>query len=187
MQFKLLDDQIDYHGKQLRSHWIYEQTGILGDTIVCFIGKSDVKIDSMVDLQDVKDNAFIYSEKMLHFIIEHFNATLKESILSQRLFICIIQNTLNNLLGGNYVDRKGDDLCYKGGKLSVSIATVSVVSGLIHVGINIDSKNAPVNAAGLLSEMNINNINDLAMELLKSYTVEQEQISYASYKVRSVK
>jgi len=186
MQFKFIDKQIDYDGKQLRSHWIYEQLNILGNAIVCFIGKADVKIDNMVDLQDVKDDAFIYSEKMLHFIIEHFNFTLKETILSQRLFICIIQNTLNKILGGNCIERKGDDLFYNNKKLSVSIATISNVSGLIHVGINIESRNAPVNAAGLLSEININNINDLAMELLQSYTIEHEQIRHASYKVRSV-
>jgi hypothetical protein len=180
------DKEIIYNGEQLRSHWIYENADLLGDAIVSFIGEADVNTCNMVDLQDVKQHAPIYSSKMLHFLIEHFNISLAESILRQHLFICIIQNTVNQQLGTNLVTRKGNDLFYKEAKLSVSIATISPLSGLIHVGINIDSKNAPVNAAGLLSEMNIENINDLAIKLMKEYTIEHECIINSSYKVKHV-
>lgn len=180
------DTRIKYTGEQLRSHWIYEKFDILGDTIVCFIGEADVRLNHMVDLQDVKEQAPIYSTEMLHFIIEHFNVTMQEIILRQRLFICVIQNALNEIMNANVVIRNGDDLFYNKGKLSVSIATLSPVSGLIHVGLNIDSKNAPVKASGLLSEMNIQNINNFAINLMKIYTVEYQQILKASYKVRPV-
>jgi len=180
------DKEIIYTGEQLRSHWIYENADLLGDSIVSFVGEANVDTNHMVDIQDVKQCAPIYSSKMLHFIIEHFNISIMESILRQHLFICIIQSTLNNLLGVNLVTRRGNDLFYKEGKLSVSIATISPLSGLIHVGINIDSKNAPVKAAGLLSEMNIENINDLAIKLMKEYTIEHECIINSSYKVKHV-
>lgn len=182
----ITDKEIIYTGEQLRSHWIYENCDILGDAIVSFVGEADVSFVNMVDIQDIKKSAPIYSSKMLNFIIEHFGSTMNEIILRQRLFICIIQNTLNEILEGNFVDRKGDDLFYKDAKLSVSIATLSPVSGLIHVGINIDSKNAPVKAAGLLSEMNIDNINNLAIKLMKDYTIEHQQIYDASCKVKPV-
>jgi hypothetical protein len=180
------DHHVDYTGEQLRSHWIYETFDIAGDAIVSFIGKANVGLSHMVDIQDVKNCAPIYSTEMLHFIIEHFGSTLQESILRQRLFICIIQNALNRILQQNMVERKGDDLYFKEGKLSVSIATVSPVSGLIHVGLNIDSTDAPVKAAGLLSEMNLNHVNDLALRLMKEYTIEYSEMKYASYKVKPV-
>lgn len=187
MQYKCITDkEIIYTGEQLRSHWIYERFDILGDAIVSFVGEAKVDLQHMVDLQDVKESAPIYSTKMLNIIIEHFGATIEEIILRQRLFICIIQSYLNKRINSGSVERKGDDLYYNGGKLSVSIATISPVSGLIHVGINIDSKDAPVNASGLLSEMNLNNVNDLALEFIRSYTIEHQEIKKASYKVRAV-
>jgi hypothetical protein len=154
--------------------------------MVSFVGKCDVKLEQMVDLEDVKQESAIYSEKMLHFIIEHFYMNIVEIVLRQRLFISIIQDILNNILGTNSVSRDGDDLYYKEAKLSVSIATVSPVSCLIHVGINIESKNAPVKAAGLLSEMNIENINDLAIDIMKRYTIEHQEIKKSICKVKPV-
>ena len=187
MEYKLLENiEITYTGEQLRPRWIYETQDIPGDAVVAFVGKADVKLDHMVDLEDVKSNAPIYSSNMLHFIIEHFDVSIKEIILMQRLFICIIQDYLNNLLEGNYVKRDGDDLFYNDAKLSVSIGTLSILSGLIHVGINIDSSNAPVKAAGLLSEMNLNNINNLAIQLMRRYTIEHQQIKKAIYKVKTL-
>lgn len=187
MEYKCISDrEIIYTGEQLRSHWIYENFDILGDTVVSFVGEVKVDITHMVDIQDVKALAPIYSSKMLSFIVEHFGATIKETILRQRIFICIIQEYLNQVINEGRVERSGDDLFYKGGKLSVSIATISPLSGLIHIGINIDSKNAPVKASGLLSEMNINNVNNLALELMKRYTIEHQQITNASFKVKPV-
>ena len=180
------DKEITYTGEQLRSHWIYEQFDILGDAIVGFTGKADVKLDKMVDIEDCKAKSGIYSVKMLHFIVEHFGSTLEEVVLRQRLFICNIKDYLNELHEKGTVIRKGDDLYYNNAKLSVSIATVSRVSGLIHVGINIDSRGAPVKAAGLLSEMNLGNINNLAINLMKGYTKEYQQIKKSVYKVKSV-
>ena len=187
MKYKYVDDrEVIYTGKQLRPHWAFEEFDLLGDSIVAFVGECCVKLDHMVDIEDVKNDAPIYSKKMLSFIIEHFGASIEETVLNQRLFMCIIQDALNNALNKNVVVRDGDDLYFEGGKVSVSIATVSLVSGLIHVGLNIDSKNAPVKAAGLLSEMNLNNINDFAIQLLKSYTIEQQQIKNARCKVKPV-
>ena len=187
MQFKCVEDrEIVYNGQQLRSHWIYEEFDLLGDSIVAFVGECCVSLDHMVDIEDVKNNAPIYSKRMLSFIIEHFDASIEETVLRQRLFMCIIQDAINKALNRNCVLRDGDDLYFEGGKVSVSIATISPVSGLIHVGLNILSENTPVKTAGLLSEMNINNTNDFAFQLLKSYTIEQQQIKNATYKVKPV-
>ena len=71
-------------------------------------------------------------------------------------------------------------------KLTVSIATKSLSSILIHTGINIISEGAPVKASGLISEFNIADIKDFAIEVMKRYSEEIEDIILASTKVRGV-
>ena len=71
--------------------------------------------------------------------------------------------------------RKGDDLIVDGGKLSVSIATKSTTSILIHTGLNILSEGAPVKASGLTSELGITDIKAFGLEVMKRYTEEIEE------------
>ena len=73
-----------------------------------------------------------------------------------------------------------------GRKLSVSIATKSITSVLIHTGLNILSEGAPVKASGLTSELGIENIKDFAIEIMNRYAAELDDISLASTKVRGV-
>ena len=73
-----------------------------------------------------------------------------------------------------------------GKKLSVSIATKSITSILIHTGLNILSENAPVNASGLASELGINDTKEFALEVMKRYSEELEDIELAGTKVRGV-
>ena len=75
---------------------------------------------------------------------------------------------------------------YEGKKLTVSIATKSINSILIHTGINIDSTNAPVKASGLTSELGITDIKELAQEILTNFSEEINDIIMASTKVRGV-
>ena len=87
---------------------------------------------------------------------------------------------------GVFVVRNGDDLMIDGKKLSVSIATKSITSVLIHTGLNILSEGAPVKASGLLSELGINDIKEFALEVMKRYSEEIEDIILAGTKVRGV-
>lgn len=75
---------------------------------------------------------------------------------------------------------------FEGKKLTVSIATKSMTSILIHTGINIDSQGAPVKASGLTSELGITDIKDLAKEVMTKYEQEIDDIILASTKVRGV-
>src|SRR5690606_6658017 len=70
-----------------------------------------------------------------------------EAVLAQRLWISMLGESLRDR--GIPVSRAGDDLMVLERKLSVSIATSSSVSQLIHIGINIDPQGAPVPAVGL--------------------------------------
>ena len=87
---------------------------------------------------------------------------------------------------GVFVVRNGDDLMIDGRKLSVSIATKSITSVLIHTGLNIISEGAPVKASGLQSELGITDIKEFALEIMKRYSDELEDIVLAGTKVRGV-
>ena len=138
----------------------------------------------MVDIEDVINNEPIYSKSMLSFITEQFNVSLVEGVFRQRLLICIIKEELEKR--GVFVERKGDDLMIDGAKLSVSIATKSPTSILIHTGLNILSEGAPVKACGLTSELDIIDIKLFANTIMQRYSDELEDIVLASTKVRGV-
>ncbi|MFH1421720.1 MAG: DUF366 family protein [Planctomycetota bacterium] len=181
MQSLFIKKKLNYTGAQLSTHWAYKEFDLKGDSIVAFIGRCDVKPEFMIDLQDLKEGEKIFSSKMLHFIIEHFDADIDKAILRQRLFAAIAREETENI-SGKKISRDGDDLYYKKRKLSISIATVSPVSSLIHFGLNIETKDVPVAAAGL-SELHISAIK-LAKILFKRYQGELESISDARARVR---
>ena len=184
MHTTLIEKEIKYIGSQLAPHWIYKNFKLQGDAIVAFIGECEVALTEMVDIEDVINNEPIYSKSMLSFITEQFNINLVEGVFRQRLLICIIKELLEER--GIFVVRNGDDLMIDGKKLSVSIATKSTTSILIHTGLNIVSEGAPVKASGLTSELGITNIKEFALEVMKRYSEELEDINLASTKVRGV-
>lgn len=184
MKTKFIDENIKYIGSQLAPHWIYKNFKIQGDAIVAFVGECDVKLTEMVDIEDVINNEPIYSKSMLSFISEQFNVSLVEGVYRQRLLISTIKEALEKR--GFKVIRSGDDLFFDDKKLSVSIATKSQTSILIHTGLNILSEGAPVKASGLTSEMGINDVKALAIEVMNNYADETDDIILASTKVRGV-
>ena len=183
MQTYFIEKEIKYIGSQLAPHWIYKNFNLIGDSIVSFIGEVDVDLSEMVDIEDVINNEPIYSKKMLNFIIEQFNISLYGMVCAQRLFISIIKEVLEGY--GCIVKRDGDDLFFDNRKLSVSIATKSITSCLIHTGLNIIKEGAPINVSDL-SEIGITDIQKFANEIMKKYKEEIESIKNAVYKVRGV-
>ena len=184
MKTKLIENEIKYIGSQLAPHWIYKNFKMQGDAIVAFIGECKVDLTEMVDIEDVINNEPIYSKSMLSFITEQFGVNLSEGVFRQRLLICIIKELLEER--GIFVVRNGDDLMIDGRKLSVSIATKSTTSILIHTGLNILSEGAPVKASGLTSELGITDVKEFAIEVMKRYSEEIEDILLATTKVRGV-
>lgn len=184
MKTLYIDKEIKYIGSQLAPHWIYKNFKIQGDAIVAFCGECEVKLTEMVDIEDVINNEPIYSKYMLSFITEQFNVELVEGIFRQRLLICCIKEALENR--GFTVKRSGDDLFINNKKLSVSIATKSLTSTLIHTGVNILSDGAPISVSGLESDLGIKDIKEFAIEVMTSYSEEIDDIVLASTKVRGV-
>lgn len=184
MKTLFIDDEIKYIGSQLAPHWIYKNFKIQGDAIVAFCGECEVKLDEMVDIEDVINDEPIYSKYMLSFISEQFNIGLVEGVLRQRLLMTCIKEELENL--GHKITRNGDDLFYDDKKLSVSIATKSINSVLIHTGLNILSQGAPIKVSALQSDMGIKNVKKFAQNVMRNYSEELEDIILASTKVRGV-
>jgi len=175
--------EITYTGEQLRSLWAYRTFDILGDSAVGFIGPCDVQPEQMRDLEDLKSGAGIYSERMLHFIIEHFDSDLEKTVWRQWIFMTLIVERLNRRLGSPLVVRQGSDLYERDRKLTVSIATVSPISGLIHVGINVSSRNTPVPTRGL-TDLRVDPC-DFGRDILAAYAEECRRIARARCKVRA--
>ncbi len=183
MNTLFIEKEIKYEGRELSPHWIYKNFRLIGDSMVSFIGEVDVKLDEMVDIEDVINVEPIYSKKMLNFIIEQYDISLYGMVYAQRLFVSIIKESLEKR--GIKIERHGDDLFYDNRKLSVSIATKSITSCLIHTALNIIKEGAPIKASDL-TEMGIKDIQKFAQEIMDNYKKENESIKNATYKVRGV-
>jgi len=181
MRAHLAAAPIPYTGRELRSHWILDTFGIQGDAIVAFCGPCEVELEAMVDLADVAAGQGIRSRLMLHFIAESFDTDLGKAVLRQRLLVALARELL---LHEADVRREGDDLYVAARKLSVSIATASPISTLIHLGINIDPEGAPVAAIGL-EELGVD-ARELAGALLRAFVQELHGVQQARCKVRPV-
>ena len=189
MKYHFISDEMPYTGDELANHWIYKNYGILGDAAVAFAGSCQVSPERMVDLEDVLNNDYIYSRHMLHFIVEVFGITLREGVILQRLFSSVLQDRLNQQLADSPIKRRGDDLFFNDTqKLSVSICTVSPTSILIHTGLNIDAAGAPVEAAGLTSdlEMSERDIELFALGSMRTLAEEWLDIRQCCCKVKAV-
>lgn len=163
-------ERIDYDGSQIGSLWAYTRFGVQDDSIVCFRGACDIPFKHMVDLEDKIHGERIESPDMLHFIVEHFDApSLKIAYARQRLLACIAEEALKD--AGYIVSRRGDDLFYNGGKLSISIASASAVSCKIHFGMNVECEEYMS-----LEKMGLKDAEGLLRQVGERYAMEIEDM-----------
>ena len=107
-------------------------------------------------------------------------------VYKQRLLVTITKELIEKKYPNVKIRRSGDDLYIEDKKLSVSIATKSITSTLIHFGLNIDANGAPIKAADLTKDVGVEDIKAFAIELLNTYKNEVEDIHDATCKVRGV-
>lgn len=200
MNSRFIEEAVPYNGVELRSGWIRELSGLEGDAIVAFHGPCSVKGDALVDLEDLEAGLTVEGDSMLHFIAEISGVGLPGIAFLQRLLCIIAGNAVEEAWGRagedesgskgrRRVRRDGDDLYVGDGKLSVSIATVSPVSGapesgLIHLGLNITTAGVPVRAA-CLEDLGVD-FRRLAPSILAGFVREVEGGLHASGKVKRV-
>lgn len=192
MKSKFLEEKITYDGSQLRSLYNYLEHDLHGDSIVSFVGPCSVTLDKMVDGEDKKMDATIASDEMLHFIVEVFHQNLFSAVCLQRLMADLVISSLKNLSKEDLVQslvRRGDDIYAtlngEERKLSISIATSSPVSQLIHFAVNTTNQGTPVPTV-CLKDFSVE-AKDLASQVLNSVADEYEDIRSATMKVHWVK
>lgn len=177
------DEAIAYDGSQLRAHWLLSRFGLAGDAMVAFRGPCRVKLDEMADLADLGGPG-IAGDDMVHFVWECFTAPdLLLAVHRQRLLAAQAREVLAELAPAKVVRRDGDDLFVGGGKLSISIATLTPVSTLVHFAVNATPGGAPV-ATATLRDLGVEP-RDFAERLLARAAGEQASIAIARAKVRA--
>ncbi|MCB0422268.1 MAG: DUF366 family protein [Bdellovibrionales bacterium] len=188
MKYKFITENLKYDGQQLRSLFAYLNYQIHGDSIVSWVGECDIPSQHMVDGEDLLAGAEIRGRKMVHFIIEKFSASLYTGVSLQRLFSSICKDVIVSLAEHKDLAlrmyRDGDDLYVDDRKLSISIATVSPVSTLIHFAVNVTNENTPVKTLSL-QELEVDP-RDFADKVMEFFVREEDEIVCATQKVKWV-
>lgn len=184
-----LDHDLKYDGAQLRSLFAYLEHGVQGDSVIAWQGACDVALDHMVDGEDRRAGASIRGDKMVHFIIEKFNCTLFAAVALQRLLASIVKDVIQeispNLEIAEGLYRQGDDLFFGDQKFSISIATVSPVSALIHFAVNVVNDGTPVSTL-CLKDLGVDPV-VFAKKILDRFSSESLDILNATQKVQWVR
>ena len=189
---KIIDQYVKenmcYDGSQIQPLWALDKMGIKGSSVVSWMGPMEIDPKKIIDVEDV--GLEIKSDKMIHFIVEHFDCqptNIKLCYHRQRILVMILKDELSKW--GVESTRSGDDLFVGAGKLTVSIATISTTSMKIHLGVNITSEGTPedVETVGLLEIGNINESDLLKIikKVSKLYINEIESIEMDISKTRS--
>ncbi len=184
MRSLFIKEEISFTGEQLLSYWAYTHYDLPGDSILAFIGPCQIDEKYIVGINHFKKKTQIKSERMLHFLVEHFELDLEKAILRQKLLVDIVKDKLNHRIKGDVLQRWGDDLYDTDFKLTVSATVRTPVSTKIHLGINISSQNTPVKARGL-TDYGIDP-NDISQAVMDQYRLDMRLISEKLWRIRSI-
>jgi hypothetical protein len=183
--FQWISESLHYDGSQLKPLFAYLNYGILGDSIVAWRGSCDVTSELMIDGEDLIEGSEIASDEMLHFIVEVFDRELATGVLLQRIFAAISKDILQNLspiLVNDRMLRDGDDLFWGDRKLSISIASRSAVSTMMHFALNITNNGTPVRTC-CLGDLQVEPLHFAGL-LMDAFTKEWQSVLKATRKVR---
>jgi len=186
-----------YDGAQLRPLFGYMNFELLGDSIVSWVGECDIPFAHMVDGEDVLARSEIRGAKMVHFIVEKFDVDLYAAVGLQRLCASLAIDVLRAISPKKemtdrlrrdgddiYLDRAAKNGAIESQKLSISIATKSITSTLIHFAVNVVNEGTPVLT---LSLKDLEVLPEpFARELMARFAREATTISEATRKVCSV-
>ncbi len=172
-----------YDGTQLKPLRAYLNYGLLGDSILSFRGPCDISFEHMIDGEDLREEAKIEGSMMLHFIVELFDQTLVTGIFFQRMIADHVRALVEERTAQKFsLLRSGDDVYWGEKKFSISIATRSTNSVLIHFAVNISNAGTPV-ATCALADFGLEP-ECFSFEVIERVTKEWISIREASWKVR---
>ncbi|MFN7729863.1 MAG: DUF366 family protein [Bdellovibrio sp.] len=176
---------LKYDGTQLRALRNYLEYGLLGDSVLAWIGPCQISLEHMVDGEDLREQAKIEGSEMIHFIFEVFDVPLVAGVCLQRLMADHVRALiLEKTKGKTALTRQGDDLYFDSKKLSISIATKSVNSVLVHFALNVRNDGTPVSTCAL-SDFALEAV-PFAQEACIRIAEEWVSIKDATWKIRAV-
>jgi hypothetical protein len=185
MKSLFIEKKIKYDGSQLRPLYAYENYKVLGDSIISWMGPCNITLEHMVDLEDKIENSKICGDEMLHFIIEVFGSDLTAAVSLQRLLASIVKDLVQQeTKSAIKLVREGDDIYTFDSdkrKLSISIASKSSVSSMIHFAMNIVNDGTPVSTL-CLRELGLDS-KDVAIKIMNLFVSEYESVLMATKKV----
>jgi hypothetical protein len=188
MKSQWIDKKIDYDGSQLRPLFAYMEFGLLGDSIVGFRGACEVSPERMIDGEDKRQAQEIRGSDMIHFVVELFECDLLAGVGVQRLLAAVVKDALvheSPELAPRFT-REGDDVYFlsetgEKKKFSISIATKSPTSTLVHFAFNVSNEGTPVPTCSL-SDFDIE-AGEFAKAVLEGARGEIESMRAACRKV----
>lgn len=183
MKTKFIDTTFPYDGTQLQSLYAYLNHDLLGDSIIAWQGPCNIEFQHMVDGEDLKEKARICGHNMIHFIIEAFDQSLTAGVTLQRLLTAIVKDEIESQATVQ-LKRSGDDLYWDDKKLSISIASQSIRSVMIHFAVNVTNVGTPVPTCAL-SDFQINSTK-FALSIIEKFSSEYQSIREATWKVKSL-
>jgi len=161
--------------------YFHKESNAIGDIII-FRGEMEVLADSMIDQEDVMNEAFIWSEDAINILWELpiLGNNTFGAVAYQRLFNTEIANLLSRKEYLNQtVFMDGDDIMVHSNsdtanKLSVSITHVKDHAALGHTGINIKAgpKAPEIAFSSLLSDEQVKSFCEETIDLF--YTMNQD-------------
>lgn len=186
MIYEHLEEPLLYDGSQIEPVWALSELSIKGSSIITWIGPMDVR--DIVDYEDL--DLEIKAGEALHFIVEHFDeqpSSLRLAYHRQRILVMLLKEELS--MEGFDTRRDGDDLYIGSSKLTVSIATASISSMKIHLGVNLHREGTPddVETVGLLDEkpeLGMDGVVRIAENVAMAYIHELDSIEEDICKTR---
>ncbi|SEK29116.1 hypothetical protein SAMN05216439_0757 [Methanobrevibacter gottschalkii] len=182
---KHIDEIFEYDGSQINPSWAFQEFGVYGSSIITWIGPVNITPDNLKDFADV--GLEIKSNYMVNFMCEFFDQqppNMRIAYLRQRLIVMIFREILTEY--GIKTKREGDDIFVDDGKLSISIASISLSSAKIHFALNLEDKGTPddVETIGLFDIkdengtqiFNKDNLSDLINETASRFIDELQTI-----------
>lgn len=184
MEQKILEENRALSGDEMLPHWAYRNFGLLGDSIVAFQGPFKVPPDKWLDLESVMHGRELPASDMLHFIVEHFDSTLSETVLRQHLLVSILEEKLLHRIPNICrLTRLGDDLFDGENRLSITAAGSTLVSNKIHMGLYL--KEQPAEDIRGLAAYDIEPM-ELAEVVISQYRAEMRRLCEKSWRLRPI-
>ena len=185
MQYKILKEKRPLSGDEMLPHWAYRNFGLLGDSIVAFIGEFKVPPERWIDLESIMHDRRLPDTDMLHFVVEHFDNNLREGMLRQYVLVSILEEKLLHRIpnDGHKLVRLGDDLFDGENRLSITAAGCTLVSVKLHMGIYLEA--GPARGVHGLGAYGVDPM-ELADVVISQYRTEMRRLSEKAWRMKPI-